>query len=235
MTVLSALLAPLERRVIRDEQLWGAWARGEDVVTDVSPSGVRAPRDSALRLSAVYACVRLIADAIAGMPVDTFVRRDGSRIPLRPRPRWLDEPNSEQDRFTWVHQQLVSLLLDGTAYIWLSRDDRGDVLEAWVVPPERVTMRRGADSDGLRSVLYEVTADDGAKGTLGPMGMFHVPAFSLPGQLKGVPPLEMARNMIGAGLAGQEDGERFFAQGLRAGGGGGGAGGGGAGEGGGDE
>src|SRR3990172_1705839 len=68
MTVLSALVAPLERRVIRDEQLWGSWARGEDVVTDVSAAGVRVTRDSALRLSAVYACVRLIADAIAGRP-----------------------------------------------------------------------------------------------------------------------------------------------------------------------
>src|SRR3990172_5816504 len=115
MTVLSVLLAPLERRVIKDEQLWGAWARGEDVVTDVSAGGAR-----------------VIADAIAGMPADPFLRRDGSRVPFRPRPRWLDEPNSEQDRFTWVHQQLVSLLLDGTTYIWLSRDDRGDVLEAWV-------------------------------------------------------------------------------------------------------
>src|SRR3972149_5413735 len=170
MTVLSALLAPLERRVIRDEQLWGAWARGEDVVTDVSPSGVRVTRDSALRLSAVYACVRLIADAIAGMPADTFVRRDGSRIPLRPRPRWLDEPNSEQDRFTWVHQQLVSLLLDGTTYIWLSRDDRGDVLEAWVVPPERVRMRRGGDSAGRRSGLCEGTAGGGGEGAPGPRG-----------------------------------------------------------------
>ena len=77
-------------------------------------------------------------------------------------------------------------------------------------------MRRGISPDGTRSVLYEVTAEDGTRRTLGPMEMFHVQAFSLPGQLKGVPPLEMARNMIGAGLAGQEYGERFFAQGLGA-------------------
>src|SRR3989304_1449784 len=100
MTVLSALLAPLERRGIKDEQLWGAWARGEDVGTGGSAARGRGPRGAAPRpppLPAVYACVRLIADAIAGMPADTFLRRDGSRVPFRPRPRWLDEPNSEQD------------------------------------------------------------------------------------------------------------------------------------------
>lgn len=230
MTVLSSWQRRRadERRAITNQDYWGAWARGDDVDgRAVSHSGKAVTKDSALTVSAVWSCVTLIADTISTMPLGAFTRTaPNTRETLKPEPRWLTEPNEEQTRLEWVFQQMVSLLLDGTNYVYTIRDELGDVEQAWCVDPRIVQPRRERIAGKWRRVYYvfpqhatgpySTAPPDDFKDRirLGPLDMFHVPAFTMPGMLKGRPPLEVAREMIGAAIASQEMGARFFGQGM---------------------
>lgn len=214
MTALRSLLGRAGERAIKADDYWGKWARGDDIdLGATTPAGVTVNRTTALSLSAVWASVTLISDAIASLPLDSYIRRDGARRPYRPRPGWIDAPNREQTRVQFLQQALMALLIDGTAYFLTPRDNRGEVIEVWNVHPDYVTPRR---VDGR--VVYDVRDPDrpGLGATLTEFDMFHVPAFSWPGDLEGISPLEAARRMIGAGLAAQEFAERYFGQGLHA-------------------
>ena len=101
-----------ERRSSAFQNLFAAGA-----LTDrPSLSGVNVTEDTALRLSAVYASVRLISDTVATLPVDQFIRVDGQRVPFRPQDRWVLEPSLTLPRTTFWQQVMVSLLLDGNAF-----------------------------------------------------------------------------------------------------------------------
>lgn len=202
-------------RAIRDEELWGAWERGEDVPPRTY-TPVPVTRESAQALAAVWACRNLIAGTIATLPWDAFRRRGERREPLRPRPVWLDLPNPEQTKVSFLEQVVESLLLDGTAFVYVVRDERAEPVELWCIHPQRVVVER----DGTGAVVYRVSTDRGQVSlSSGPVGqMFHVPAYAPPGALRGMPPLEVARTMLGAGLAAQEFAARLFGQGLHPGG-----------------
>lgn len=205
MTLLASLLRP-SNAVDPNEQ----WAKGEDGWEGNTPAGVKVTRESAIQLSAVWACVRLLSDTIATLPVGTF-RRDGDlRIPTA-RKRWVDEPNREQTRVEFVEQQVGSLLLDGNAFVETTRDRFGEIVELYNVHPDYVTPKRVGGR-----LVYEVAGydDPGNVRVLHSSQMFHIPCFAWPGQLRGVSPIEHARRVIGLGLASQEYAERFYGQGM---------------------
>jgi len=215
-----------QHRAITNEAYWGQWAAGND-----TPFGTRADvtvnRDTSLGVATVWACVSLIADAVAAMPLQAFNRvGEHDREPLNPPPRWLVQPNEEQTRFEWVFQQLVSLLMAGTSYVYTPRDAAGNVTEVWNVDP-RVVIPRRETVGGRRRLVYYVypqhavgpialTPPDDFKDhiRLGPLDMFHTIAFAQPGYLIGVPPLEIAREMIGSAIASQAMGAQFYRQGM---------------------
>lgn len=86
-----------------------------------SASGMTVTEDTSLRLSAVYACVRLISDTISTLPYDQYIRRDGQRFPFRPKDSWVDRPSTEMPKTTFWKQIIVSLLLDGNAFVLVTR------------------------------------------------------------------------------------------------------------------
>lgn len=222
-----------EARTVTSADYWKAWAAGE---IDGPPAsvgnvaGVRVDHQTALSISAVWACVSLIADAVATMPLDVLVPDGQAMTPLRPRPTWLDQPNEEQTRVEFVFQQLVSLLLDGTAYVYTPRNARGDVVEAWVVNPKFVFPRRERATNGRMRRVYwvypthatgpqQTTPPDDFKGATrleSPLQMFQIDALTLPGWLRGLSPLDVARTMFGGAIANQEMGARFYGQGMNA-------------------
>ncbi len=213
MTLSRSLLRGV-RMAVKSTDFWGAWARGDDDVPGaVSIAGTRVNRETAQALAAVWACRNIIAGNIAALPHDVFVKRERARLPYRPKPQWVDTPNVEQTPMQALEQVLDSMLLDGTAYILTPRDERGRTLEYWPVHPDFVRPYR---RDGR--VLYDVhDPETGRISTLrGGQGgeMFHIPAYAAPGNLRGMPPLEVARTMLGSGLAAQEFAARFYGQGM---------------------
>ena len=188
------------------QSLWGSGAlfdRG-------SYSGVSVTEDTSLRLSAVYACVRLISDTISTLPVDQYIRRDGQRFPYRPREEWVQTPSTLVDRTTFYQQVIVSLLLDGNAFIHLAREGDGMVVELNVLNPSEVEPIMTAAGKAYRmtrtGTVYQ--ADE----------MLHITEMLLPGDLRGVSRIAKAKDALGLGLALEEYASRFFGNGAYAGG-----------------
>lgn len=217
---ISRFRDPIEARSIGPNDVpWSRWGESDDEAT-----GVRVNRDTSLGISAVWACVRLIADSIATLPLDTYTRSTtGALKPYRPRPQWLDTPNPEQTKVDFVFGQVASLLLDGCAPTYTVRGRNGDVQEVYALDPRWVQIRREPQPDGSLAIVYYVMVTAGEQSPVGPFRvvagpeMFHINAFqpnsSWP---RGIPPLEVARLMFGSAIAGQEMGARYFGHGLNA-------------------
>jgi HK97 family phage portal protein len=189
-------------------------------------AGVKVNRNSALGLSTVWACVSLIADSIATLPVEAYTMDEmGVRKSVKPQPRWIERPNPEQTKVDFIFSVIASLLLDGIAPLYTVRDTKGDVVEVWPLDPQWTQLRREKQPNGSWKIVYYFMVAQGQQSPVGPfrvpMGpdMFHINAFvNSVCWPRGVPPLEVARTMFGGAIAGQEMGARFFGQGMNAGG-----------------
>jgi HK97 family phage portal protein len=176
----------------------------ETVGTRGTHSGKKVSVDSALQLSAVYFCSSLIADSLAALPVDVYIGKGGKRKPVAKLPVWLSTPNALMTPFDFWHRVIISMLLEGNAYIHVIRDDKGNVLEVWPVHPSRVSV-----SGSSRSPVYSV---DGK--TMKPSEWLHIPAFAVADEVQGMSVLEAAKEAVGLGLTAEVFGSRFFAQGT---------------------
>ncbi|PWR07590.1 phage portal protein [Micromonospora sicca] len=168
-------------------------------------AGANVSQDSALSLSAVYTCVSLIADAVAALPVDA-VRTIGETRKPAPGPVWLSKPNPFDTPFDFWQKVMTSLLTDGNAFVRVYRNGGGKVVALVPLDPRTVRVELTEDGSG---VLYKV-----ADVTLFDRDVIHVKGFAQANSLRGLSPLENARQTIGAGLATEEYGARFFSQGT---------------------
>lgn len=225
MTVARSLL---ERRAIRDSDFWGSWGAGDDTPGRDLATGVNVSRNTTLGLSAVWSCVSLIADTVATLPAAAFdVGENGVKTRVADQPLWLETPNPEQTIVDFWFGVIASLLLDGNAFIYTIRNALQEVVEAWVLDPQWVQVRREwvtlpSGGSSLELVYYIMVA----KGQQSPVGpfrvvagpdMFHVTAFNPSSNWpRGIAPLEVARQMFGGALANQEMGARFYGQGMNA-------------------
>ena len=189
-----------------------------------SPAGVVVSSETAIRMSTVYACVRLLSDTISSLPMGAYVRRGRNRISYAAVygdvPGWVNKPNAESTRMEFLEQVLASLNLRGNAYILTVRDDMGEVVELYCINPESVRILRKSPNEPL---VYEVTIKeyDPAGGvytqdynqkvmTLTPDELLHIPLFKLPGSFYGLGPVEAARITIGAVMAADTYAASYF-------------------------
>jgi HK97 family phage portal protein len=151
----------------------------------------------------VYACVRLICDSISTLPVGPYRRFQGERLPVFPRPMWLDFPELDVTRVDHFQQVLVSLLVDGNAFVRIVRDDEG-IVGLIVLNPYHVTIHR----DGLGRIYYRVHDE-----TLTPDQMLHIVDLRKPGQLRGESRIDLLKEQLGLAAALEEFAARFFGNG----------------------
>lgn len=155
-----------------------------------------------MNLMAVYGSVSFIAQTIAALPIDVFRRQDdGSAIEVAPPP-WLVNPNDDLDIHEFEIQALTSVLLEGNSYVPYTLDAGFMVSQLAVLDPEKVQLR----IENGRIVPYV----DGRRYT---GRLKHVRGLMLPGHVKGLSPLEAARQSIGLGLAAQDFAARFYSNG----------------------
>jgi HK97 family phage portal protein len=224
LSLLGALLRdrdPVEERTINSSDV--PWSQMEGYF---GPAGVNVDRDSMLGVSAVWACVSLISDSIATLPVKMYAPGvDGAADqPLSdPPPGWLEDPNPEQTIVDFKFGTVASLLLHGNAYVYLVRDRKMNIVEAWILDPRWVQVRREYQPDGSLALNYYVQVGKGMQSPVGPFkvpagpDMFHIMAFQPNSSWPmGISPLDNARMMWGAAIAGQEMGTRWFSQGFNA-------------------
>lgn len=169
---------------------WESWGQIGDAGTD-----------SAMRLSAVFACLRLLSEAISTLPLDTFRREAGTRRPYRPMPAYLDFQPPAQSRIVYLSQVMLSLLTDGNAFVATPRDELGVPTALVPLDPTAVAVKR----DGGQ-IVY-VAGNE----VYSPAEIMHIPGMTLPGELRGVSPLRAAREVIESGRRAQEFGTKFLA------------------------
>ena len=178
---------------------------------------------SAMQMTAVYACVRILSEAIAGLPLHLYrYNKDGGKEKALDHPLYLllhDEPNPEMTSFVFRETLMTHLLLWGNAYAQIIRNGKGEVVAMYPLMPNRMTVDR--DENGQLYYEYRRGCDEaGGKAEtvkLRPCDVFHVPGLGFDG-LVGYSPIAMARNAIGLAIATEEYGAKFFANGASPGG-----------------
>ncbi len=174
---------------------------------------------SAMQMTAVYSCVRILAEAIAGLPVHLYrYTDDGGKEKALDHPLYLllhDEPNPEMSSFVFRETLMTHLLLWGNAYAQVIRNGRGEVVALYPLMPNKMTVDR--DDKGQLYYQYLRSTDEaGGKNetvVLKPSDVLHIPGLGFDG-LVGYSPIAMAKNAIGLAIATEEYGAKFFANGA---------------------
>lgn len=189
-----------------------------------STAGKRVNEFTAMQTTAVYACVRILAESIAGLPLHVYAYRGEGRerVPGHPLFSVLhDAPNPEMTSFVFRETLMVHLLLWGNAYAQILRDRAGRVAGLYPLLPNRMSVNR--DEDGRLYYTYQRVTEEnpnfrrGGEVTLSSADVLHIPGLGFDG-LIGYSPIAMARNAVGMTLACEEYGASFFANGARPGG-----------------
>lgn len=185
-----------------------------------SSSGKQVTPRSSMQMTAVYACVRVLAEGIAGLPLHLY-RYDEKCNQVKATDSKLyfllhDEPNPEMTSFIFRETLMTHLLLWGNAYAQIVRNMRGEIVGLYPLMPDRMTVVR--DENGALYYEYTRYGDESHSTILGtvrlsPNEVLHIPGLGFDG-LVGYSPIAMARNAIGMGLAVEEFGAKFFEKGA---------------------
>lgn len=179
-------------------------------------SGKAVNERTAMQTSAVYACVRILAESVAGLPLHVYERTaNGSKStkPSHPLYRLLhDEPNREMTSFVFRETLMSHLLLWGNAYAQIIRDGRGFPIALYPLLPDRMAVDRNESGE----LVYTYQSDKGQV-KLRRENVLHIPGLGFDG-LIGYSPIAMAKNAVGLALATEDYGAAFFANGANPGG-----------------
>ena len=188
-------------------------------------SGKAVTEMSAMQMTAVYSCVRILSEAVAGLPLQLFRYNEaGGREKALDHPLYRllhDEPNPEMTSFVFRETLMSHLLLWGNAYAQIVRNGRGEVLGLYPLMPNKMKV----DRDERGNLYYEYSRTTEDTKTLGkkqrvilrPTDVLHIPGLGFDG-LVGYSPIAMAKNAIGLAIATEEYGAKFFANGATPGG-----------------
>ena len=180
---------------------------------------------TAMQVTAVYACVRILAEAIAGLPLCVYrYTENGSKEKVLDHPLYAllhDEPNSEMTSFIFRETMMSHLLLWGNAYAQIIRDGRGQVLGLYPLLPSKMDVSRADNGELVYTYNRSIDNYGSKKRTeqiqLRREEVLHIPGLSFDG-LIGYSPIAMAKNAIGMALATEDYGATFFANGATPGG-----------------
>ena len=183
-------------------------------------SGKSVTERSAMQMTAVYSCVRILAEAVAGLPLHLYRYNAGGgkeKAIDHPLYRLLhDEPNPEMSSFVFRETLMTHLLLWGNAYAQVIRNGKNEVVALYPLMPNKMSVDR--DSSGQLYYSYYRGTDEAIRDKehtviLKPTDVLHIPGLGFDG-LVGYSPIAMAKNAIGMAIACEEFGARFFANGA---------------------
>ena len=179
---------------------------------------------TAMQMTAVYSCVRILAEAVAGLPLSLYhYLPDGGKEKSFDHPLYRllhDEPNPEMSSFVFRETLMTHLLLWGNAYAQIIRNGKGEVVALYPLMPNKMTVDR--DQNGQLYYSYNRSSDEAptmkeSTVILKPSDVLHIPGLGFDG-LVGYSPIAMAKNAIGLAIATEEYGAKFFANGAAPGG-----------------
>ena len=183
-------------------------------------SGKAVTERSAMQMTAVYSCVRILAEAVAGLPLHLYRYTDnGGKEKALDHPLYLllhDEPNPEMSSFVFRETLMTHLLLWGNAYAQVIRNGKNEVVALYPLMPNKMSVDR--DENGKLYYTYYRGQDEAIRNkefavTLQPSDVLHIPGLGFDG-LVGYSPIAMAKNAIALAIATEEYGAKFFANGA---------------------
>lgn len=170
---------------------------------------------TAMQTTAVYACVRILSETIASLPLHTYRRTENGKEKATEHSIYhllADEPNPEMTSFVFRETLTGHLLLWGNAYAQIIRDGRGKVIALYPLLPDKMTVDRNDKGE-----IYYIYNKEGRLYSLRSDEVLHIPGLGFDG-LIGYSPIAMAKNAIGMAIATEEYGAKFFANGANPGG-----------------
>ena len=191
------------------------WSSSYSFLFGTSSSGKTVNERTALQTTAVYACVRILAETIASLPLHTYQYTASGKEKAIDHPIYYllhSEPNPEMTSFVFRETLMGHLLLWGNAYAQIIRDGRGRVVGLYPLLPSKMVVNRTE-----RGILYYQYEKDGQQYFLGNHEVLHIPGLGFDG-LVGYSPIAMAKNAIGMAIATEEYGAKLFANGATPGG-----------------
>ena len=178
-----------------------------------SGAGKSVSVQSAIQVSAVYACVRVIAETIASLPLHVYKVTDtgSEKATQHSLYRLLhDEPNREMTSFILREAMLTHLLLWGNSYCQIIRTGRNQIDSLYPLLPDRMEV----DRDSNCKLTYTYSTSEGRIYRLAAEEVLHIPGLGFDGVV-GYSPIALEKNAIGLGLAAEEYGSKFFSNGAR--------------------
>ena len=188
-------------------------------------SGKPVNERTAMQTTAVYACVRILSETIASLPLHVYAYKDdgGKELVYNHQLYHIlhDEPNPEMTSFVFRETLMSHLLVWGNAYAQIIRDGAGRVVSLYPLLPNKMEVER--DDSGRLYYVYSRQSDENPnfKGygeiVLRQEDVLHIPGLGFDG-LVGYSPIAMAKNAVGMTIACEEYGASFFANGANPGG-----------------
>lgn len=209
----------------RDKPVDKAADAGYSFLFGRTTSGKPVNERTAMQTTAVYACVRILAEAVASLPLHVYeYQDDGGKKLVHDHPLYYllhDEPNPEMTLFVFRETLMSHLLIWGNAYAQIIRDGTGRVLGLYPLLPDKMDVQR--DDRGNIYYIYSRNSDENPMFKeygdirLKAEDVLHIPGLGFDG-LIGYSPIAMAKNAVGMTLACEEYGASFFANGANPGG-----------------
>lgn len=175
-----------------------------------SAAGVQVTPLSAMRVAAVYACVRELAQPMGALPLKFYKKQGRKRVETTDHPLYkllAKRPNRWQNSLEWREMIDGHLSLRGNAYNYISANSRGVIKELIPLHPDRMTPNIDPNTGDFN---WCYTAPNGAIETYARDEIWHIKGLA-PDIYRGYNPIELARDSIGGALASQEYAARFFA------------------------
>ena len=209
----------------RDKPVDKAADAGYSFLFGRTTSGKPVNERTAMQTTAVYACVRILAEAVASLPLHVYeYQDDGGKKLVHDHPLYYllhDEPNPEMTSFVFRETLMSHLLIWGNAYAQIIRDGAGRVLGLYPLLPDKREVQR----DDRGNIYYVYSRNSDENPTFKEYGniklkaedVLHIPGLGFDG-LIGYSTIAMAKNAVGMTLACEEYGASFFANGANPGG-----------------
>ena len=178
-----------------------------------SGSGKSVTAQTAIQLSTVYACVRVVSETVASLPLGVYEATDDGNLKAGDHPLYHllhDEPNAEMTSFVFREVMLAHLLLYGNSYSQIIRSGKNTVVGLYPLLPDHMDV----DRDSKGNLTYTYTTSDGKTVVIKPQDILHIPGLGFDGII-GYSPIALEKNAIGLGIASEEYGSKFFSNGAR--------------------
>lgn len=190
------------------------WVRGGEGTL----SGEAVSPETAMRLSAVWACVRVRSEDVGKLPCILYRRLEaGGKERATDHPLYSlirDRPNPMMTAMEWRQMMQAHKDLRGNAYALKEFDTRGRVVALWPIPPHYVRVRKYLSESFGHELFYELNVPDYPQIVVPSEGLVHLRGLSLDGYC-GLSPIAYHRETIGMAIAAEKYGAAFFGNSAR--------------------